>query len=257
MSTGMSQQQPPKEDEEEDDEEQGEEFSFEDSADEEKLQEGRTGVTSDSLGAVQLSKKEDRETPGSVSQTGADCTQLLRTSPPAGQEGILTGDEAPICTADVPVNESPSGASEAEPSTSAPRVGEELQKLPVVPPAVEMATNSGNHGEEIVKESSDAKDTSEVPRAAQAEPQTAEAPEVIYDDVPSEGPRTPDEDMIYEDVQRDSGPPDADNGWSSSEFESYDEQSDNDTKHPARSKVVSAKCVCVYLTQITASLYSA
>lgn len=44
--------------------------------------------------------------------------------------------------------------------------------------------------------------------------------------------------MIYEDVQRDAGPLDADNGWSSSEFESYDEQSDNETKLPARSKVV-------------------
>lgn len=47
-------------------------------------------------------------------------------------------------------------------------------------------------------------------------------------------------DMIYEDVQRDSGPLDADNAWSSSEFESYDEQSDNETKLPTRSKVVFA-----------------
>lgn len=44
--------------------------------------------------------------------------------------------------------------------------------------------------------------------------------------------------MIYEDVQRDSGPPGADNGWSSSEFESYEEQSDNEAKQPTRSKVV-------------------
>lgn len=44
-------------------------------------------------------------------------------------------------------------------------------------------------------------------------------------------------DMIYEDVQRDSVPLEANNGWSSSEFESYDEQSDNDAKLPARSKV--------------------
>lgn len=43
--------------------------------------------------------------------------------------------------------------------------------------------------------------------------------------------------MIYEDVQREGGPQGADNGWSSSEFESYDDQSDNDTKLPARSKV--------------------
>ncbi len=49
-------------------------------------------------------------------------------------------------------------------------------------------------------------------------------------------------DMIYEDVQRDSGPLDPDNGWSSSEFESYDEQSDSETKLPTRSKVVLA-CV--------------
>uniref|UniRef100_A0A3B5M635 DH domain-containing protein n=1 Tax=Xiphophorus couchianus TaxID=32473 RepID=A0A3B5M635_9TELE len=61
--------------------------------------------------------------------------------------------------------------------------------------------------------------------------------DVIYDDVPSEEPLSPDEDMIYEDVQRESGPLEANNGWSSSEFESYDEQSDNDAKLPARSKV--------------------
>lgn len=47
-------------------------------------------------------------------------------------------------------------------------------------------------------------------------------------------------DTIYEDVQRDGGPLDADNGWSSSEFESYDEHSDNETKRPARSKVACA-----------------
>lgn len=46
--------------------------------------------------------------------------------------------------------------------------------------------------------------------------------------------------MIYEDVQRESGPLGADNGWSSSEFESYDEQSDNETKPPTRSKVALA-----------------
>lgn len=55
-------------------------------------------------------------------------------------------------------------------------------------------------------------------------------------------------DMIYEDVQRESVPQGADNGWSSSEFESYDEQSDNETKLPTRSKVAPAcsglMCVC-------------
>lgn len=54
-------------------------------------------------------------------------------------------------------------------------------------------------------------------------------------------------DMIYEDVQRDSAPLDADHGWSSSEFESYDEQSDNEAKVPTRSKV---QCLCVHAGMI-------
>lgn len=99
MSTVMS-QQPPKEDEEEEDEEQGEEFLFEDSTDEEKLQEDSKGISPDSVQSVQLSKKEDSETSGSVSQTGTDSTQLLhRTSPPAGQEDTPTKDVASISTA--------------------------------------------------------------------------------------------------------------------------------------------------------------
>ncbi|XP_010782576.1 rho guanine nucleotide exchange factor 10-like protein [Notothenia coriiceps] len=231
MSAVMPQQQPPKEEEEDEDEEQGEGFSFEDSGDEEKPQGDSKGIPSDSVGSVQSSKKEDSETSGSSSLTGTDCTQLPITSPPAGQEEILTKDVDSNSTADVPVKESPSGVSAAEPCSSAPLVGEELPGLPAAPPAVETTTDSGDQGEEIQKSSSEAL------LAAEAEPQTAEAPEVIYDDVPSEGPLSPDEDMIYEDVQRDSRPLDRDNGWSSSEFESYDEQSDNETKLPTRSKL--------------------
>lgn len=61
--------------------------------------------------------------------------------------------------------------------------------------------------------------------------------EVVYDDVPPEGLQLPvdDVDDIYEDIQR----PDhrGSNGWSSSEFESYDELSEGETAPPARSKV--------------------
>ncbi|XP_077948928.1 rho guanine nucleotide exchange factor 10-like protein isoform X3 [Gasterosteus aculeatus] len=209
----MSQQRPPKEEEEDEDEEQGEEFSFEDSVEEEKLPEEGGGVTSDPVGA----------------------------SPPAGQEGICTEDGAPAPAEGVPVNESASGTSEAEPRTSSlSRVGEELHQLPAETPsaetpAVETPKGSGDRG----LESSDA--SSEVFAdfdAAARLPPAPGPPEVIYDDVPCEGPLSPDEaDTIYEDVQRDGGPLDADNGWSSSEFESYDEHSDNETKRPARSKV--------------------
>ncbi|KAG7224341.1 hypothetical protein INR49_004648 [Caranx melampygus] len=56
-------------------------------------------------------------------------------------------------------------------------------------------------------------------------------PEVIYDDVPAENLPHPVEDDIYEDIQR----PDhrGSNGWSSSEFDSYDELSDSETVPPS------------------------
>ncbi|XP_041712028.1 rho guanine nucleotide exchange factor 10-like protein isoform X2 [Coregonus clupeaformis] len=57
-------------------------------------------------------------------------------------------------------------------------------------------------------------------------------PEVIYDDVPCESLLSPLEDDIYEDVQRPESHHGTNNGWSDSEFESYDEQSDSETKIP-------------------------
>lgn len=43
-------------------------------------------------------------------------------------------------------------------------------------------------------------------------------------------------DLIYEDVQREEGQDGPNNDWSSSEFESYDEQSDSE-RATTRSKV--------------------
>ncbi|XP_072521490.1 rho guanine nucleotide exchange factor 10-like protein isoform X3 [Salminus brasiliensis] len=71
--------------------------------------------------------------------------------------------------------------------------------------------------------------------SVQADAHTA-GPEVIYDDVPSEDLSPGEGDMIYEDVQRDESPQGPNSGWSSSEFESYDEQSDSE-KVPTHSKV--------------------
>ncbi|XP_049327660.1 rho guanine nucleotide exchange factor 10-like protein isoform X2 [Astyanax mexicanus] len=64
----------------------------------------------------------------------------------------------------------------------------------------------------------------------------AAGPEVIYDDVPAEDLSPGEGDMIYEDVQRDESPQGPHSGWSSSEFESYDEQSDSE-KVPTHSKL--------------------
>ncbi|XP_061543054.1 rho guanine nucleotide exchange factor 10-like protein isoform X1 [Phycodurus eques] len=100
-----------------------------------------------------------------------------------------------------------------------------------VPAAAQVITSNADPGggdAETAKESS-----GDVPEASHE----VEA-DVIYDDVPCEEPLSPDEDTLYEDVQRDScGPPVAGNGWSSSEFESYDEQSDGESKVPTRSKL--------------------
>lgn len=74
MSTATS-QQPPKDDEEEEDEEQGEEFEFDDSTDEEKIQED-----SKRIDPVQLTEEKS-----SGMLTVAGTAEL-----PAGQEVALT-----------------------------------------------------------------------------------------------------------------------------------------------------------------------
>ncbi|TRY87056.1 hypothetical protein DNTS_009148 [Danionella cerebrum] len=82
-----------------------------------------------------------------------------------------------------------------------------------------------------------------VDSAAEQQKECSAAPvrsEVVYDDVPCENiipPDPDDDDDIYEEVQRPGESALVDNGWGSSEFESYDEQSDSETKQPTRNKM--------------------
>lgn len=62
------------------------------------------------------------------------------------------------------------------------------------------------------------------------------------------------DDQVYEDVQRPDQLQGSDNGWSSSEFESYDEQSDEETKPPARSKVWHYLFVIYFYTECRESI---
>uniref|UniRef100_A0AAZ3R1R1 DH domain-containing protein n=1 Tax=Oncorhynchus tshawytscha TaxID=74940 RepID=A0AAZ3R1R1_ONCTS len=126
---------------------------------------------------------------------------------------------------------------------------------------VENQTDSEDHSVETEKKSSSLREHSEGEGVdddeADAALQTG-SPEVIYDDVPCEGPLSPDEgDMLYEDVHREEMPQGAGNGWSSSEFESYDEQSDTESKLPTRSKVgeMAFCCVCLLSCRVQISLY--
>ncbi|NXN97525.1 ARHGA factor, partial [Rhinopomastus cyanomelas] len=54
--------------------------------------------------------------------------------------------------------------------------------------------------------------------------------EVIYDDVPRENSDSEAEKVIYDDVENDDGSSSLEYGWSSSEFESYEEQGDSECK---------------------------
>uniref|UniRef100_H2MRT1 Rho guanine nucleotide exchange factor 10 like n=1 Tax=Oryzias latipes TaxID=8090 RepID=H2MRT1_ORYLA len=123
-------------------------------------------------------------------------------------------------------------AAAVESASPAPPAAEQLQEAPGGPPA-DPGPCKGS-----AAEGSDPGDVSEGLLPALSESgAAAQTSEVIYDDVPCEDAPAPAEDMIYEDVQRDNGALEPDNGWSSSEFESYDEHSDNEAKPPARSKV--------------------
>ncbi|XP_061748186.1 rho guanine nucleotide exchange factor 10-like protein isoform X2 [Nerophis ophidion] len=215
MSTTTTSLQLPKQDEEEEeeeeDEEQGEEFVFDDSEGEETRQEGGEGLCG---GGVFV---QPESTP--ASQAVPDVTQ---------QEGGAR-KEVSISTQDVPVGESASGgASEGlQSSTSAPREGEEILSHCAKPSARDGGTETVQERQDVPEASNESETNS----------RTEDSSEVIYDDVPCEEARSPDDDTLYEDVQRDSGHPVAGNGWSSSEFESYDEQSDGESKAPTRSKL--------------------
>ncbi|XP_029682382.1 rho guanine nucleotide exchange factor 10-like protein isoform X2 [Takifugu rubripes] len=205
MSTATS-RQPPKDDEEEEDEEQGEEFEFDDSSDEEKTQEDREGIHGRML-------------------TVSERPEPLEDLPPAGQE-----ETVPVPTTDIPVVESSSRSLATGGSISSVPAGD-------VSAAVPSAAGEPVHSEDRCKETLEESVSGDLSAGCEGECEPDTVAEVIYDDVPSEDPLCPDEDMIYEDVQKDSGPLDADNGWSSSEFESYEEQSDSEAKPATRSKV--------------------
>ncbi|KAJ7998618.1 hypothetical protein DPEC_G00206760 [Dallia pectoralis] len=133
-----------------------------------------------------------------------------------------------------------------EPSAAVPLMEEqpwqELQGMsgPEEVSPVENPTDACSRVVETTNESSSLTDHSEdAPRTEGVadEELVTGRPEVIFDDVSRERPLSPDDDgdIIYEDVHGD-GPQGAGSGRSSSEFESYDEQSDTERKLPTRSK---------------------
>ncbi|XP_076133495.1 rho guanine nucleotide exchange factor 10-like protein isoform X1 [Alosa pseudoharengus] len=243
--------------EEREEEEFGEKFEFDDS-DEDSGQ----GKTPDTDGGFY----------SSTGNTGASKQAMVLTTfqspvlPPAMaksphvSDGVTsTGQEDQRSSPDMVARESPDGSS------IEPRVSEDSEATwkansiyeATVEPKVyddSEATRKANSIYEgsnpecyytpIIKKSARTQALTGRPSVPSApEPAQQEAPpartEVIYDDVPCESTLSLDavDDQVYEDVQRPDDLQGTDNGWSSSEFESYDEQSDEETKPPARSKV--------------------
>ncbi|XP_062400955.1 rho guanine nucleotide exchange factor 10-like protein [Sardina pilchardus] len=263
MSTSASQQQSrPSEEEEDEEEEQGEKFEFEDSDGEEEqgssvipspgaeapagTMKADVGATKDSTPGAAAVVETHLPQPDTEAERGsaAKSTQEITAAAAVVQES--TNAQGETCTpphTDAPAAERQTrDSAQSGPSAAGLSVGEELHA------AAEEAAEEAGSSQTLPSAGDLGRDDSTQARpaeqeataqgeAGEEEESQAESPEVIYDDVPCEAAFSGEEgDMIYEDVQREEGLQ-GPNGWSSSEFESYDEQSDAESKAPARSKL--------------------
>ncbi|XP_026853876.2 rho guanine nucleotide exchange factor 10-like protein isoform X1 [Electrophorus electricus] len=233
MSTGVA-QMPQEEEEDEEDEEQGEKFEFGSVSDEDEHNAaGSTGGSEDlglslaGAGLPEMSGKDILATNKLYSEAKKNVSVLhcqeINGGTSAGQEDQTIPHHSHISHPDMVARQSPDGSL----------VSAEQQ--------VTANTQAAWKKNTIFEEKLDVEVKGNLPSPL---PEVDLAPshesEVIYDDVPCENSISSDtgDDLIYEDVQRpDESAVILDNGWSSSEFESYDDQSDTETKLPTRSKI--------------------
>ncbi|XP_076123415.1 rho guanine nucleotide exchange factor 10-like protein isoform X2 [Alosa pseudoharengus] len=258
MSTSASQQQS-RSAEEDEEEEQGEKFEFEDSDGEEQGSsvisspggEAPAGTMKADVGATKdgtpgAAAVEETHLPHSDKETekcsAVKTTQEISTAASVTQES--TNIQGETCTpphTDAPAAERQTrDSAQSGPSAAGLSVGEELHAAAA---AAEEAGSSptlpgtGDLGWDDTTQARPVEQEAAQGEAGEERESQTDSPEVIYDDVPCEQAFSGEEgDMIYEDVQKEEGLQ-GPNGWSSSEFESYDEQSDAESKAPARSKL--------------------
>ncbi|TSM04821.1 Rho guanine nucleotide exchange factor 10-like protein [Bagarius yarrelli] len=232
MPTGVAQTPQQEEEEDDEDEEQGELFQFEDSEDENNAVPNpveRKDVVASSTEAKQENTDHSTTSNALYSQAvkGVQNTQHKELQPTsAGQEGQAVHHHLHISSAFSELANILSCQCFRH-SVTEPRVtdGGDMWKKNA---HTNEGTNASNTQEGLPSSSSE------------VYPSPPPDTEVIYDDVPCENIPHPDagDDMIYEDVQRPENSAEGMNdGWSSSEFESYDEQSDAETKPRTRSKI--------------------
>lgn len=233
MPTGVAQTPQHEEEEDDEDEEQGEQFQFDDSEDENNAGpnpgEIKDFVVSSAATGLQEVASGDNTNSNALYSQAVKCVPVtlheeLNGVTSAGQEGQAVPQQSHITSPDMVVRQSPDGRS----VSIEPRVTEESEGT--------WKNNTHTYEGKPASESERGLPSS----SSEVYPGPPPDSEVIYDDVPCENIPSPDagDDMIYEDVQRPGELAEGmDNGWSSSEFESYDEHSDTETKPRTRSKI--------------------
>ncbi|XP_047016222.1 rho guanine nucleotide exchange factor 10-like protein isoform X3 [Ictalurus punctatus] len=233
MPTGVAQTPQHEEEEDDEDEEQGEQFQFDDSEDENNAGpnpgEIKDFVVSSAATGLQEVASGDNTNSNALYSQAVKCVPVtlheeLNGVTSAGQEGQAVPQQSHITSPDMVVRQPPDGRS----VSIEPRVTEESEGT--------WKNNTHTYEGKPASESERGLPSS----SSEVYPGPPPDSEVIYDDVPCENIPSPDagDDMIYEDVQRPGELAEGmDNGWSSSEFESYDEHSDTETKPRTRSKV--------------------
>ncbi|KAK2885639.1 hypothetical protein Q8A67_016476 [Cirrhinus molitorella] len=251
--TSVTQKAQEEEEEDDEDEETGEKFEFDNSDDEQNPVEN--SVENKKSGTPHMEAEHSENTNGSTATNALYCQAMKRVTH-QNQQAVNGGTPAGLEDQNIPTHpsttyqemvarNSPDGSS----ALAEPRVAEEQTSLwkrnniyeaPVhsrewfsVVSELTLRLHKGNP--KSVPESNENSPPEQLKENSAAPARS----EVIYDDVPCENITAPDaeDDVIYEEVQRSGESGLIDNGWGSSEFESYDEQSDSETKQPTRNKI--------------------
>uniref|UniRef100_A0A671NHI8 Rho guanine nucleotide exchange factor 10-like protein n=2 Tax=Sinocyclocheilus anshuiensis TaxID=1608454 RepID=A0A671NHI8_9TELE len=229
--TSVTQKAQEEEEEDDEDEETGEKFEFDDGEDEQNTVEN--SVEDKESGAPQVEAEHSENTNGSTATNALYCQvmkrnqQVVNGGTPAGLEDQNIPTHPRTTNSEMVARQSADGSS----VSAEPRVADEQASFWKRNNIYEGLAPQGKAVPE-----SDENSPSEQLKQISAPPARSE---VIYDDVPCENITPPDagDDVIYEEVQRSGESGLIDNGWGSSEFESYDEQSDSETKQPTRNKI--------------------
>uniref|UniRef100_A0A8C1TVI9 Rho guanine nucleotide exchange factor (GEF) 10-like b n=1 Tax=Cyprinus carpio TaxID=7962 RepID=A0A8C1TVI9_CYPCA len=249
MVTSVTQKAQEEEEEDDEDEETGEKFEFDDSEDEQNTVEN--SVEKKESGTPHVEAEHSENTNGSTATNALYCQAMKRNQQainggtPAGLEDQNIPTHPYTTNSEMVARQSPDGSS----VSTEPRVADEQASFwkrnniyegshfgpECLYTAIQKSPNKQAQTGKAVPQS-DENSPSEQLKQSSAPPARSE---VIYDDVPCENIMPPDaeDDVIYEEVQRSGESGLIDNSWGSSEFESYDEQSDSETKQPTRNKV--------------------